>query len=140
MDAASVRTVAGLILIAHGLGHALAVFPLFGLRLSETHSPNSVPVSRLIGAGPARGVGAILNILALLAFVGAGVALAGWALSAASWGTLAVEGAVVSSVALFFYWNAFPFLIPNKVGVITVNAVTLLSVLWLPWPSQLFGG
>ena len=140
MDAAWVRAVTGLILIGHGLGHALAVFPIFGLRLSETHSPDSFPLSRLIGAGPARGAGAILNLLALLAFVGAGLALPDWALSGASWGRLAVVAAVVSCVALTLYWNAFPFLFPNKVGVITVNAGTLLSVIWLRWPPELFGG
>ena len=140
MSGPAVRVLIGLLFIAHGMGHALTTLPLFGLRLSEAHSPDSPVVARVVGPGPARGIGAILNLLALLAFLGAGLALAGWGLSGASWETLALEAVLLSSVALALYWDALPFLIPNKVGVMVFNALTLLSILWMRWPPGIFDG
>ena len=140
MSVPAVRALIGLLFIAHGLGHALTTLPLFGLRLSDTHSPDSPLVARVVGPGPARGIGVILNLLALLAFVGAGLALPGWGLSGASWETLALEAVVLSSVAMALYWDAYPFVIPNKVGVAVFNALTLLSILWLRWPAGVFDG
>ena len=138
MSASTVRALIGLLLIGHGLGHILTALPLFGLRLSDTHSPDSPAVARVVKPGPARGIGVILNLLALLVYLAAGLALAGWGLGGASWERLAVEAVVLSSVALALYWNAYPSLFPNKVGVIVVNALTLLSIFWLHWPPQIF--
>ena len=138
MSDSTARVLIGLLLIGHGLGHTLTALPLFGLRLSDTHSPDSAAVARVVKAGPARGIGVILNLLALLAFLAAGLAVAGWGLGGASWETLAVEAVILSSVALALYWDAYPFLFPNKVGVIVVNTLTLLSIIWLRWPPQIF--
>ena len=55
-----------------------------------------------------------------------------------SWGRLAVLGGSVSLLALVLFWNAFPFLFPNKVGVMAIDLWAIGSVLWLRWPAGLF--
>ena len=118
-----VRTIAALVLLGHGLGHALTIFPL---------------LDGVVGTGAASAICVLLNLVALLLFVGAGLGVAGWGVPRDAWSRLAVLGASVSLLALVLFWNAFPFLFPNKLGVIAVDLWVLASVLWLRWPAGLF--
>jgi hypothetical protein len=137
VSSTTVRFVIAIVLIAHGLGHGLGILAATGLKLSRGHSPDSWLLSGLIGHDPARLLGAALWLASLVAFVAAGLALAGWGLPARHWPTLAVVAAVLSLVTLAAFWLGLPFLFPNKVGVILVDVSVLVSVLWLEWPERL---
>jgi len=135
-----VRIAFAIVLLGHGLGHALAAFPLFGIRLSGSHSTESWALGRVLADGPVSGLCVAVNLLALLAFVGAGLAVAGWGVPRGAWERMALLGGIVSCLGLVLFWDAFPFLFPNKIGVMVVNVWAISSVLWLRWPAGLFDG
>jgi hypothetical protein len=131
MSESAIRILVALVFIAHGLGHGLAALPFVGFKLSKPHSAESWILSDRIGKRNARVACLVIHTIALILFVAAGAALAGWGFHGRDWEALAVSGALFSSFGLILFWNAFPFLVPNKVGVILVNGATLLFVLVL---------
>jgi len=126
---ATVRLLVAIVLVAHGLGHALGLLPALGFRLSEGHAPGSWLLSGLMGDGRARLLGALCWLASGTAFVGAGVALGGWGLSRDHWTMLASAAAVVSLATVLLFWNGLPFFFPNKVGAILIDVLVLVSVL-----------
>jgi len=133
-----VRTIAAFLLLGHGLGHVLTTLPLLGVRLSASHSSRSPLLEGLVGTGAASTVCVALNLGALVLFVGAGLGVAGWGVPREAWGRLAVLAASTSLLGLALFWNAFPFLFPNKIGVLALDLWTLAGILWLRWPTALF--
>lgn len=138
MPDSAIRILVGVIFIGHGLGHALATLPFVGFKLSKTHSAESWLLRKRMGAGATDTLCLVLHTAALIAFIAAGAALADWGFHGRGWEGFAVAGSLISFSGLALFWNAFPFLFPNKIGVIAVNALTLLLVLVLEWPSSLF--
>ena len=134
------RMVVAIILMAHGLGHALTLFPLFGVRLSDSHSSASSLLGEGVPPTVASGLCVILNGGTLLLFLLAGLALAGWGVPRELWERLALLAAGISLLGLVLFWNAYPFLFPNKVGLILVDLWAVASVLWLRWPEGVFNG
>ena len=124
------RIVIAIILILHGVGHILAIFPIVGKKLSPTHSSNSWLLTKLIGNTGTYVVAFIIWPLALIGFVAGGFGLLGWFVPQAWWPSLTVGAAIISLLGLGLFWNAFPFFFPNKVGVIVVDVLALLSFLW----------
>lgn len=53
------------------------------------------------------------------------------------WSGYAVLAAWLSLAGLAMFWNAFPFLFPNKVGIICVDLFVLLSVYKTNWIENL---
>jgi len=133
-----VRTIAALVLLGHGLGHVLATLPLLGVHLSASHSSRSLLLNGVVGAGVASTACVVLNLGALVLFVAAGLGVAAWGVPREAWGWLAVVAASTSLLGLVLFWNAFPFLFPNKIGVLVLDLWTLAGVLWLRWPAGLF--
>lgn len=119
------------ILIAHGLGHALIFWTLAGRPLSQTHSAQSWLLSRVLPETINRILAVILFSLALIGFVGAGLAMLGWLITPALWPSLALWASIASLVGLGLFWNAFPFFMPNKVGAIAVDVAVLIWLLGL---------
>ena len=42
----------------------------------------------------------------------------------------------MSLVTLTLFWNAFPALLPNKIGAIAVNVAVMVGVLIADWPTE----
>ena len=121
--------VIAIIFIGHGLGHALIFWALVGQPMSRTHSTHSWLLSRILPETLSRVLGGALFSLALIGFVGAGFAMLGWLLTPALWPSLAFWASILSLVGLILFWNAFPFLMPNKVGAIAVDVTVLIWLL-----------
>lgn len=138
MSPSLVRSVVAVILIFHGLGHALPAFPVVGRPLSDSHGTESWALSAFLGQGPSTALCLLLNLTALLTFTLAGLALGGWGLPPDRFPSLGSIGAGVSLAGLLLFWNAFPFLFPNKVGVLAVNLFLLQGLLLTRWPGVLF--
>lgn len=138
MSPALGRTVAATVLILHGLGHLLPVLPRLGYTLSDTHSSHSWILSGMMGEKTSQNFGLILQLSALLGFFAGGLALAGWGVPRTLWESMVLTGAFISLLALILFWNGYPFLFPNKIGVIVVDLFVVLAVLWLRWPPSLF--
>jgi UPF0716 family protein affecting phage T7 exclusion len=127
--------VIGLVLVLHGIGQLLGVLALTRLG-TETWNARSWLLTRPLGEPVARAVDAVLWTVACVLFVTAGLSVLGLALTGVDWRALAVAGALVSLVGSALFWNAFPVLIPNKVGSIAVNLATVWGVLVADWPTD----
>jgi hypothetical protein len=139
MSVSTLHIVFAIVLIAHGIGHALGLMAVFGIRLSKTHSPGSWLLTGLLGETVSRIIGFLIWTLALVGFLGAGMGLLGWLVPTDWWQPLAVGAAILSLMGLFLFWNGFPFFFPNKVGVFVVDVATILSPHWLGWPPDNLG-
>jgi hypothetical protein len=119
-----IRLIIGIFVIIHGIGHGMGILPLFGNRLSDSHSADSRVLDPLIGAGPARVLGTVIWTTCIIGFLLAGLGFIGWIVPV-QWPGIAAASAVVSLAGLGLFWNAFPFWFPNKVSVIVVDVFVL---------------
>lgn len=114
------RIVLGVVLVAHGIGHVLGVLaPSLGdadWSLRSWLLPDPTPV--WIGM-------AVYAVVALM-FVSAGLAAMGVVVPERNLRWLAESAAVVSLLALMFWWYAFPSVLSN-VGAILVDVVVLVG-------------
>jgi len=117
------QIIIAIVLLAHGLGYVLAIFPIFGLKLSEKHSFTCWLIRK---ESNSKIIGFWIWFLALIGFVGAGLGLFGLIVPIEQIETLAKVAAVISLIGLVFFWNSFPFFFPNKIGVIVINIAILV--------------
>lgn len=136
MSPTTLRILIGLVLIVHGIGHAMAFFPALNIFSNEFWHHRSWLLTSLIGDTASRVLSMILFGAALLGFVAAGLGLFGWLVPHEWWRNLAVVSAVISLVALALFWNSFASLFPNKIGAIAVNIAVLWGLLLANWPSE----
>ncbi len=123
------NVVIALVLILHGIGHGLGMLAVANVKISKTHSPHSWLLDKFLGNAASRVIGFIIWLLALVGFVGAGLGMLGWLVPPDVWPSLAIGASLISLLGLFLFWDAFPFLFPNKIGVIVVD-VAVLVWLW----------
>jgi hypothetical protein len=123
----------------------MGVIPALGLIDAERRSSQgwlknwssrSWLLTDLLGNTASRYLCFILYGVAVVGFVAAGLALVGWLLPHDSWRTLAVVSAVISLVAIAFFWDALIMLFPHKVGAIGVNVAVLVGALVANWPTE----
>jgi hypothetical protein len=144
MSGTVLRAILALVFAFHGVGHAMGVIPALRIiNLEGTDqgwlrqwSSRSWLLTDPLGDGASRLLCAALYLLALVGFVAAALAVAGWLLPHDWWRPLAIVSSVLSLVALALYWNALIFLFPHKVGALAVNITTLVCLLALNWPSE----
>lgn len=129
MSESTIRIITGIVLIAHGIGHIMALLPAMNITSTESWHYRSWLLTRLLGDTLSRVLVILLFGAALIGFIAAGLGLFGWLVPHSAWITLAIYSSVISLVALGLFWNAFVALIPNKVGAIVVNLVTLWALL-----------
>jgi hypothetical protein len=129
MSTTTIRSIAAFVMIIHGIGHAMALFPALNLASTEQWHYRSWLLTGILGESLSRVLVIILFGAAMIGFVAAGLGLLGWLVPPSAWQTLAIGSAVLSLIALGLFWNAFVLLIPNKVGAIAVNLATMWVVL-----------
>ncbi len=126
MSTATVRLVTGLVLIIHGIGHAMAFFPAMNIFSNEKWHYRSWLLNSVLSDGASRVIIIILFAIPLIGFIASGLGVFNWLVPHDWWPKLAIVSAVVGMVALAIFWNAFASFFPNKVGAIAVN----IAVLW----------
>lgn len=126
MSESTIRIITGLVLIVHGIGHSLAFFPALNISSMDIWNYRSWLLSGLLGDMGSRIVIMILFGLAGFGFLAAGLGVFNILVPHDLWPQLALYSAVIGLLGLFLFWNAFPSLIPNKIGAIVVD----LLVLW----------
>jgi hypothetical protein len=129
MSTTTLRILTGLVLIVHGIGHAMAFFPALNIFSSDKWHYRSWMLSGVLGDTVSRLLVIVLFGIGLIGFIAAGLGFFGWLVPHSAWQTLAIGSAVISLVSLVIFWNAFATLIPNKVGAIAVNIATLWVIL-----------
>lgn len=131
------RWVIGLVLLAHGVGHTLGVIPLFQDEPVEGWNLRSWLLTDALGEALSKGVAAVLFIACTVVFVLAGLSVLGWGIPENWWKPLATAGAIASAAGVILFWNAFPALVPNKMGALAVNIIILGN--WVnvwDWPTD----
>ncbi|MCA9933173.1 MAG: hypothetical protein H6662_13860 [Ardenticatenaceae bacterium] len=126
MSTATVRLVTGLVLIIHGIGHAMAFVPALNIFSNENWHTRSWLLNSVLGDTASRVIIIVLFAIPLIGFIAAGMGVFNWVVPHEWWPRLAIVSAVVGMIALVIFWNAFASLFPNKVGAIAVN----IAVLW----------
>ena len=129
MSEPTIRIITALVLIVHGIGHSMALFPALNISSTENWHHRSWLLSGLLGDQISRIMVVILFGVTTIGFIAAGLGLLGWLVPHSAWQTLALVCAVISLVALGLFWNAFVTFFPNKIGAIAVNAATLWALL-----------
>jgi len=131
------RWVVGLVLIAHGIGHTLGLIPLFKENLVSGWNLRSWLLTDPLGETASKGISGVLFAAGTAVFILAGLGVLEWGIPHEWWRPLGFGGAVVSTVALTLFWNAFPSLFPNKVGALAVNVALLGGFIGLwHWPTD----
>jgi len=130
------RIVIAVVLLAHGIGHSLGLFPAFGLAKNERWTDHSWLLTNFIVESAARWSGVVLWLAAMFGFIGS--ALGFYGVLIPQWRLLAIGSAIVSLAGLSLYWNAFPSL-GNKIGAIAVDVIILVALLWAHWPASDIG-
>ena len=134
MSPLALRILIAVVLIAHGLGHALGMMPSAGLEITRFHSSKSWLLTGILGIKVSRVIEFTIFLAALLAFVGRGLGLLGWEATQGTWQQLSVIAAIISLVGLVLFFRAFPTLFPNVAGALAVDIGVLVCILWLKWP------
>lgn len=119
------RIVLAVVVAAHGIGHILFLMPL----VSSTTWGQSAQSWLLGDGGLAKGLGALIWLVALVGFVAAAFGIfreTDW------WQMAAIMSAVVSTVGLILFWTR-PTTSP-AVSALVFNLLILISLLVVRWP------
>ncbi len=131
MDAGLVKLVAGGVLAAHGIGHALGWMPALGVASFHGVSGRSWALTALIGDGGARLVGGVLFLLPMAGFL---LAAGGLLTGQPWWRQAAVGSAAISLLATALYPQAFTT--GSTIGSVIVNVAVLYGILVAGWGAQ----
>lgn len=138
MSDSTIRLIAAVVLIFHGVGHYMGVLAGLGIKMTARMSGESPLLEGILGSQGIRAVCLILFALAFVGFIASGFSLLGWVVPQSLWLKLAVVSAVISMLGLVFYWNALAFFF-NKFGAVLIDAAVFICLLFLHWPQSLFG-
>jgi hypothetical protein len=129
------KVVIGAVLIAHGIGHVLGWFPIFGWARSTGWTGDSWVLSGAVGQGPTNVIGFVLWGVSMVGFVLVGLGVLGLPVPATWLRPLAVLAAITSLLAVGLFWDAIPAL-SGRIGSIAVDVLVLWAVLVGHWPSS----
>jgi uncharacterized membrane protein YphA (DoxX/SURF4 family) len=117
-----IRIVIGFLLVIHGFAH-WNITTAWGSRQAEESWLLS---NRGVSPEALHSLGNVLWIVALLAFIAAGVVLF---VGAPWWRILAVASSIISLLTIGLFWQ------PNMVIGAAVDVGILLALLWVHWPT-----
>lgn len=137
MSTSTVRLLTGLVLIIHGIGHALAFIPALNIFSNENWHYRSWLLNSVLGDTASRVVIIVLFAIPFLGFIASGLSVFSWLVPHDWWPRLALISAVFGLFALAIFWNAFASFFPNKVGAIAVNIAVLWALLGTNTLSQM---
>lgn len=129
------KLIIGVVLIAHGIGHSLGYFPIFGWAKAAGWSGDSWILTGPAGVTATHVLGFVLWTVALVGFVVAGLGVLGIAVPVGWIRPASVVASIVSLVGIALFWDAFPSIV-SKVGAIAVDVAVLWAVLVAHWPSS----
>jgi hypothetical protein len=129
MSGGLLRIVVALVILAHSIGHVLFLAPCLGIT-QWGQSAQSWLLTKTLGDGPTRVIGALLWLAVIVGFVAADVALLagqGW------WRPLAIASAGASLVALALFASGISRQPLLSAGLMDV--AILMALVWMQWPS-----
>jgi len=135
MSDQTIRIIVPLALIIHGIGHWMGILTATGVIKTDSWNTRSWLLTDPLGDTTARMIALVIWAVAFVGFLAAGAGAWGWSVTEGSWRTIAVVCSIISLAGLFFFWNAFATLFPNKIGAIAINVIALVGILIADWPS-----
>jgi hypothetical protein len=136
MTPTTLRTIISIVFFFNGVGHVLGILPALGVSKMKNWSSHSWLLSKPLGESTARIISLILFVVVVACSIAAGLAVNAWLVPHAAWRALALVSAAVSLVALALFWNAFPTLIPPKVGAISQDLIVIVCLFLINWPAE----
>jgi len=136
-------------LLLHGLAHAKAFFELIGDAL-RPQERKTLPVHSWLMPSLARKTASLLAspfwLISALAFVVASLSFWGIAMAGFDWRTLAVAGAIVSSLGIALFSGVWPGAPSQKLSTLDtvialgMNAAIVVLLVGAKWPAvEMFG-
>jgi hypothetical protein len=136
MNSSTLRTIIAVVLFIHAIGHVQGVLVSLGIFGSENWNAQSWLLDGILGEKGSRMLALVLWVVTVLGFLATAFAFLGIGVPHGWWRTLAITFAVISTIALIFYWNSFASLFPNKIGSLAVNLAILAGLLLMNWPAE----
>jgi len=138
MNPQSIRTLAFIILLVHGIGHLQGVLAGTGIRLHGALSTNSWFFTRLVGERSSQIIAFLSFLLTAIFGISAALSFQDLVIPSQYWTILALITAFLSVFNLIFFWSGFAMFF-NKIGAIAVNAIIFYSILLNNnWPAAVF--
>jgi hypothetical protein len=139
MSDSMIKLIAAGVLLLHGLGHGGALGALAWIQLSPGSDTGAWLAARSwlvpsLSANTATTLAGVFWIVSMVGFVVAAMSMFGVVFPSSIWRPLAVASALVSIVGIVLFFGTWPMF--NTVAALGVNAVVLVAVLWLRWPSE----
>jgi len=125
------NTVVGLVLIAHGIGHTMGLFPLFGAARSAFWTGDSWLLTPAIGE-VSRWMALPIWLVASIGFILAGIGLLGFGIHPAAVRPIVLISAAASLLGVALFTNSLAST-GSVVGALIVD-VLVLAALLLRWP------
>ena len=129
------KLIIGVVLIAHGIGHVLGYFPIFGWARTDGWSADSWALTGLTGSTVTNVLGLALWTVAMVTFVVAGLGVLGIWVPVTWIRPLAVIGAVASIAGIVLFWEAFPAM-TSRIGALVIDIIVLWAVIVGHWPAD----
>lgn len=138
MNPQSIRTLAFIILLVHGIGHLQGVLAGTGIRMHGALSTHSWFFSKFVGERSSQVIAFLSFLLTAIFGISAALSFQGLIIPVQYWTTLALITAFLSVFNLIFFWSGFAMFF-NKIGAIAVNAIIFYSILLNQgWPAVIF--
>jgi hypothetical protein len=129
MSGGFLRIAVAVVILVHGIGHALFLAPCLGIT-QWGQSAHSWLLTGLLGGTATRLLGGLLWLAVIVGFAAAGVGLLA---QSPWWRTVAMISAGVSLLALALFAGSIDTQpIASAAGM---DLVILVALLWLRWPS-----
>jgi hypothetical protein len=133
-----IKTIAFIVLLVHGIGHLQGVVINTGINAKGNWNTSSWLFGNMLGAETTRYVCLGLHLITAIIGIATALSFKDLIISSTFWQTLALITAILSTIGLIIFPNAFAQSF-NKIGAIAVNLIIYYSILFgAQWPSEVF--
>jgi len=137
MSTKTVKLIAFIVLLVHGIGHFQGVVASLGVKISNSNATVSW-LLKSMGEKSNRALCLILFLFTGIAGILAALAFKGIILPVSAWQVFALITAFFSTISLVLFPNALAMFF-NKAGAIAVNLIIYYSILFNGnWPAAIF--
>ena len=137
MTTKTVKLIAFILLLVHGIGHLQGLVASFGVKINNSNARISWLLKNL-GDSLNSKICLILFLLTAVFGILTALSFKGILISVSLWQSFAIFTAISSTLCLVLFPNGFAMFF-NKVGAITVNLIIYYSIVFNQnWPSVLF--
>ena len=135
MSPKTIKLIAFILLLIHGIGHLQGVIASFGVKINNANATHSWLIT---DQNMSKVICIILFVLTAITGITAALSLMELIIPHYLWQNLALVSAVLSTACLIIFPDGFAMFF-NKVGAVVVNIIIYYSILFhQKWPSVLF--